>query len=128
VTDEGGVSVYHFGMSESSRFQLVARPTLRGKGAAGGGIAHVEFRASCDGQEERVWRIEEWYLSTLFDIIESRQLVTETLCELRDGRPVRFPGDYSGTQLVLLGYRMAIRKPPQSAFVLSRASRRYARR
>jgi hypothetical protein len=104
-------------MSESSRFQLVAHPSLRSKGGAGDGIAHVEFRAFCEGHEERVWRIEEWYLTTLFDILDSPEVVTEILCELREGRPVTFPGDYSGTQLVLLGYRMAVRKPPQSAFV-----------
>jgi hypothetical protein len=115
-------------MSDVSRFQLEAHPSLRTKGKVGDGIAHVEFRASSDGHEKRVWRIEEWYLSTLFDIVDSREAVTEILCELHDGKPVTFPGDYSGTQLVLLGYRMAIRKPPQSAFVLSRAPRRYVGR
>ena len=120
--------MYDFGMSESGRFQLVAHPSLRRKGKVADGIAYIEFRASCDGQEERVWQVEEWYLSTLFDIVESHEVVTEILCELQDGRPVTFPGDYSGTQLVLLGYRMAIRKPPQSAFVLSRSYKRYAGR
>jgi hypothetical protein len=104
------------GMSEFSRFRLVARPTLRRKGKANG-IEHVEFRALCEGKEDRVWRIEEWYLSTLFDVLESPELVTDIICELREGNSVTFPDDYSGTQLVLMGFRMPMRKPPQSAFV-----------
>jgi hypothetical protein len=103
-------------MSEFSRFRLVARPTLRRKGKVNG-IESVEFRALCDGKEDRVWRIEEWYLTTLFDVLESPELAAEILCELRDGKTVAFPDDYSGTQLVLLGFRMPMKKPPQSAFV-----------
>jgi hypothetical protein len=103
-------------MSEFSRFRLVARPTLRRKGKLNE-IACVEFRALCDGKEDRVWCIEEWYLSTLFDVLESPEVVAEIICELREGNAVTFPDDYSGTQLVLLGFRMPMRKPPQSAFV-----------
>ena len=103
-------------MSEFSRFRLVARPTMRRKGKVNG-IEYVEFRALCDGKEDRVWRIDEWYLPTLFDVLESPELVTEILCELREGNTVTFPSDYSGTQLVLLGFRMPMRKRPQSAFV-----------
>jgi hypothetical protein len=104
-------------MSEFSRFRLVARPTLRRKGKANGAIDYVEFRALCDGKEDRVWRIDEWYLTTLFDVLESPEVVANIICELREGNTVTFPNDYSGTQLVLLGFRMPMRKPPQSAFV-----------
>jgi hypothetical protein len=104
------------GMSEFSRFRLVARPTLRRKGKANE-IESVEFRALCDGKEDRVWRIDEWYLTTLFDVLESPEVVTEIICELREGHSVTFPDDYSGTQLVLMGFRIPMRKPPQAAFV-----------
>ena len=103
-------------MSEFSRFRLVARPTLRRKGKANA-LESIEFRALCDGKEDRVWRIEEWYLTTLFDVLESPERVTDIISELREGNSVTFPDDYSGTQLVLLGFRMPMRKPPQSAFV-----------
>jgi hypothetical protein len=112
-------------MAELNRFQLVARPSLRRQG---GGIEYVEFRASRDGREERVWRIEEWYLTVLFDVLESPEAVTEILCELSEGRSVTFPEDYSGTQLVLLGFRLPMKKPPQSAFVRSPAQGRYGLR
>ena len=115
------------GMSELSRFRLVARPTLRRKGKANE-IECVEFCASCAGHEDRVWRIDEWYLSTLFDVLESPEVVTEIICELREGKSVTFPDDYSGTQLVLLGFRMAMRKPPQSAFVPRSAPGRFVLR
>jgi hypothetical protein len=102
-------------MSEFSRFRLVARPSLH-VGKANRRLDYVEFCASCEGKEDRVWRIEEGYLSTLFDVLESPELVTEILCELREGNSVTFPDDYSGTQLVLLGFRIPMKKPPQSAF------------
>jgi hypothetical protein len=113
-------------MTEYSRFQLVARPSLRQKGKAKSQIDYVEFCASCAGHEDRVWRIGEWYLTTLFDILESPELVTDIICELREGNSVTFPGDFSGTQLVLLGFRMPLKKPPQSAFVRTASPGRYA--
>jgi hypothetical protein len=115
-------------MSEFRRFLLVARPSLRRSGKTNSQIDYVEFRASCAGHEDRVWRIEEWYLSTLFEIIDSPELVTEIICELRAGNSVTFPEDYSGTQLVLLGFRIPMKKPPQSAFVRTVAPSRYVQR
>ena len=127
VTDLRGGLCNNTGMSEFSRFRLVARPVLRRKGNANE-IDYVEFRALCDGKEDRVWRIDEWYLPTLFDVLESSELVTEILCELREGHSVTFPDDYSGTQLVLLGFRMPIKKPPLSAFVPRESPRRFVLR
>ncbi len=115
-------------MSEFSRFQLVARPSLRRSGKTNSQIDYVEFRASCAGHEDRVWRIEEWNLDTLFEIIESPELVTEIICELSEGKSVTFPADYSGTQLVLLGFRMPVKKPPQSVFVRGTMQGRFMHR
>jgi hypothetical protein len=115
-------------MSESSRFQLVARPFLRRSGKTNSQIDYVEFRASCAGHEDRVWRVEEWFLATLFEIIESSELAGEIICELREGNSVTFPADYSGTQLVLLGFRMPVKKPPQSAFVRTAVPGRFIQR
>ena len=100
-------------MPNWNRFHLTARPKLTRKGKANGQIDYVEFSAtSSDGNADRVWRIDEWYLTALFYIFESPELVTDIISELRAGNSVTFPDDYSGTQLIQLGFRMPFRKPP----------------
>ena len=102
-------------MANWSRFRLTARPKLTRNGKANGQIDYVEFSAtSNEGNADRVWRIDEWYLTALFNIFESPELVTDIISELRAGNAVTFPDDYSGTQLIQLGFRMPFRKPPQS--------------
>ena len=107
-------------MPNSSRFQLAARPKLTRNGKPNGQIDYVEFSAtSSDGHADRVWRVDQWYLTALFNIFESPELVSDIITELRAGNPVTFPDDYSGTQLIQLGFRMPFRKPPHPLSVSS---------
>ena len=54
-------------MANWSRFQLTARAKLTRKGKANGQIDYVEFSAtSSEGNADRVWRTDEWYLTALF--------------------------------------------------------------
>jgi hypothetical protein len=114
-------------MANWSRFQLTARPKLTRNGKANGQIDYVEFSAtSSEGNTARVWRIDEWYLTALFNIFESPELVTDIISELRAGNSVTLPGDYSGTQLIQLGFRMPFRKPPHPFSISTINRSRYA--
>ncbi len=112
-------------MANWNRFRLTARPELTRKGKANGQIDYVEFSASSEGNADRVLRIDEWYLTALFNIFESPELVTDIISELRAGNSVTFPDDYSGTQLIQLGFRMPFRKPPHSLSVSTIHRSRY---
>jgi hypothetical protein len=85
------------------------------RGTVGCGLDYVEFFASHETEELRIWRMAADDLDILFDIIESSELVAELICELHEGTSVALPGDYGAAQLVLLGYRIPIRKPPRPA-------------
>jgi hypothetical protein len=54
-------------------------------------------------------------LVILFDIVEPSEIVADLICELHEGTFATLPGDYSAAQLVLLGYRIPVRKPPRPA-------------
>jgi hypothetical protein len=100
-------------MANWSRFQLTARPKPTRNGKANGQIDYVELSASSsEGNANRVWRLDEWYLTALFDVFESPELVIDIISELRAGNSVTFPDDDSGTQRIQLGFRMPFRKPP----------------
>jgi hypothetical protein len=89
-------------MTNWSRFTLTAYPKLKHKGKANGRIDYVELSAtSSAGNRDRVWRVDEWFLTKLFSVIESPELVTDIICELRAGNSVTFPNDYSGAQLTV---------------------------
>ena len=108
-----------------NRFRLTARPKLTRQGKANGQIDYVEFSASSEGSADRVWRVDEWYLTTLFNIFESPELVTDVISELRAGNSVTFPDDYSGTQLIQLGFRMPFKKPPHPLSIATIHRSRY---
>jgi hypothetical protein len=75
----------------------------------GFGLDYVEFFASHEAEDLRIWRM------ALFEIVESSELVADLICELHEGTSVTLPGDYSAAQLVLLGYRIPVRKLPRPA-------------
>jgi hypothetical protein len=102
-------------MPDTSRFQILARPKIVHRANAAGGLDYVEFFASHEAEDLRIWRMAANDLDILFDIVESSELVTDLICELHGGTSVALPGAYSATQLVLLGYRIPSRKPPQPA-------------
>src|SRR5260370_9568056 len=104
-------------MPDMGRFKLIAYPTLRHRPDGPGKLNYVEFFASRDGEVNRIWRVEDQHLDTLFDILESPELVTDIICNLRDGTSVALPGDYSAVHLVLLGFRVPFKKPPQPASI-----------
>jgi len=81
----------------------------------GGGLDSVEFFASHGAEDLRTWRMAAHDLVILFDIVEPSELVADLICELHEGTSVTLPGDYSAAQLVLLGYRIPVRKPPRPA-------------
>jgi hypothetical protein len=102
-------------MPDTSRFQILARPKMVHRATVGFGIDYVEFFASHEAEDLRIWRMAAHDLVTLFDIVESSELVADLICELHEGTSVTLPGDYSAAQLVLLGYRIPVRKPPRPA-------------
>ena len=83
------------------------------RATVGSGLDYVEFFASHEAEDMRMWRMAAHDLDILFDIVESSELVADLICELHEGTSVALPGDYSAGQLVLLGYRIPIRKPPR---------------
>ena len=105
-------------MSAIGRFQLTAHPKLKGKSAKVE-LDYVEFIAFRDGEEARTWAVQEHELGLLFDILASPELITELICDLRDGRSVTFPNDYSALHLVLLGFRVPHKKEPQRVCISS---------
>jgi hypothetical protein len=112
-------------MSDIGRFKLIAYPKLRHRPDGLGKLSYVEFFASRDGEVNRVWRVEDQKLDSLFDILESPELVTNIICNLRHGTSVALPGDYSAVHLVLLGFRVPFKKPPQPASVPSSVNARF---
>jgi hypothetical protein len=99
-------------MPDTNRFQIRARPTMAHRANTGGGL---EFFASHEAENLRIWCMAAHDLVTLFDIVEPSELVADLICELHEGTSVTLPGDYSAAQLVLLGYRIPVRKPPRPA-------------
>ena len=97
-------------MPDTIRFRILAHPKMVNRATAGCRLDYVEFFAS-----QRIWRMAAHDLVILFDIVESSELVADLICELHEGTSVALPGDYSAAQLVLLGYRIPIRKPPRPA-------------
>jgi hypothetical protein len=102
-------------MPDVNRFQIRARPTMAHRANTGGGLEYVEFFASHEAEDLRIWRLAAHDLVILFDIVESSELVADLICELHEGTSVTLPGDYSAAQLVLFGYRIPVRKPPRPA-------------
>ena len=102
-------------MPDTNRFQISARPKKVHQANTGGGLDYVEFFASHEAEDLRIWRMAAHELDILFDIVESSELVADLICELHEGTSVVLPGDYSAAQLVLLGYRIPTRKPPRPA-------------
>jgi len=78
---------------------------------AGSRLDYVEYFASHGAEDLRIWRMAAHDLEILFDIVD-------------EGTSVALPGDYGAAQLVLLGYRIPIRKPPRPA---SPPGNRYAK-
>jgi hypothetical protein len=85
------------------------------RATVGCGLYYVEFVASHEAEDLRIWRMPAHDLDILFDIVESSELVADLICALHEGTSVALPGDYSASQLVLLGYRIPARKPPRPA-------------
>jgi len=85
------------------------------RATAGSGLDYVEFFASHGAEDLRIWRMAAHDLVILFDIVESSELVADLICELHEGTSVTLPGHYSAAQLVLLGYRIPVRKAPRPA-------------
>ena len=112
-------------MSDTTQFQILAHPKLAHTAKVRGVLDYVEFFASREAGDTRIWRMPAQNLDILFDIVESSELVADLICELHEGTSVVLPGGYSAAQLVLLGYRVPIRKPPQSATL---PGNRYAKR
>jgi hypothetical protein len=112
-------------MSDTCRFQILARPKMVHRANGGGGLDHVEFFASHEAEDLRIWRIAAHNLDILFDVVDSSELVADLICELHEGTSVTLPGDYSAAQLVLLGYRIPIRKTPRPSNL---PGNRYAKR
>ena len=112
-------------MSDLGRFKLIAHPKLRLRPDGPGKLNYVEFFASRDGEVKRIWRVEDQNLDTLFDILESPEMVTDIICRLRGGTSVALPGDYSAVHLVLLGFRAPLKKPPQPASVPGSVNARF---
>ena len=102
-------------MPDTNRFQIRARPTMAHRANTGGGLDYVEFIASHEAEDLRIWHMAAHDLVILFDIVEPSELVADLICELHEGTSVTLPGDYSAAQLVLLGYRIPVRKPPRPA-------------
>src|ERR1700730_5801708 len=105
----------YLSMPDTSRFQVLARPKMVHRATVGSGLDYVEFFASHAAEDLRIWRMAAHDLVILFDIVESLELVADLICELHEGISVTLPGDYSAAQLVLLGYRIPVRKPPRPA-------------
>ena len=101
-------------MPDTNRFQVLARPKMVRRATVGFGLNYVEFFASHEA-DLRIWRMAAHDLVILFEIVESSELVADLICELHEGTSVTLPGDYSAAQLVLLGYRIPVRKPPRPA-------------
>jgi hypothetical protein len=76
---------------------------------AGSRLDYVEYFASHGAEDLRIWRMAAHDLVILFEIVESSELVADLICD---------------AQLVLLGYRIPIRKPPRRA---SLPGNRYAK-
>ena len=104
-------------MPDTNRFQVLARPKMVHRANVGSGLDYVEFFASHAAEDMRIWRMAAHDLVMLFEIVECSELVADLICELHEGTSVTLPGDYSAAQLVLLGYRVPVRKPPRPASV-----------
>jgi hypothetical protein len=102
-------------MPDTSWFQIIARPKMVHCTNVTSGLDYVEFFASHEVEDLRIWRIAPHDLDILFDIVESSELVADIICELHEGISVTLPGNYSAAQLVLLGYRTPLRKSPRPA-------------
>ena len=100
-------------MPDTNRFQVLARPKMVHRANVGSRLDYVEFLASHDAEDLRIWRMAAHDLIILFDIVESSELVADLICELHEGTSVTLPGDYTAAQLVLLGYHIPVRKPPR---------------
>jgi hypothetical protein len=105
----------YLSMPDTNRFQVLARPKMVHRATAGSRLDYVEFFASHEAEDLRIWRMAAHDLVILFDIVESSELVADLICELHEGTSVTLPGDFSAAQLVLLGYRIPVRKPPRPA-------------
>jgi hypothetical protein len=49
----------------------------------GSGLDYVEFFASQEAEDLRIWRMAAHDLVMLFEIVESSELVADLICELR---------------------------------------------
>jgi hypothetical protein len=107
-------------MPDTIRFRILAHPKIVNRATARSGLDY----ASHGAENLRIWRMAAHDLDILFDIVESSELVADLICELHEGTSVALPGGYSAAQLVLLGYRIPIRKPPRPA---SLPGNRYAK-
>jgi hypothetical protein len=90
-------------MPDTNRFQVLTRPKMVHRPTVGSGLDYVEFFASHEAEDLRIWRMAAHDLVILFEIVESSELVTDLIYELHEGISVTLPGDYSAAQLVLLG-------------------------
>ena len=111
-------------MPDTNRFHVLARPKMVHRANVDSGLDYVEFFASHEAEALRIWRMAAHDLVILFEIVESSELVADLICELHEGTSVTLPGNYSAAQLVLLGCRIPVRKPPRSANLPGNTSRR----
>ena len=79
-------------MPDTSRFQILARPKMVHRATVGSGLDYVEFFASHEVEDLRIWRMAAHDLVILFDIVESSELVADLICELHEGTSVTLPG------------------------------------
>jgi hypothetical protein len=99
--------------------ELLLLPALRARPFA------LTLFESHEAEDLRIWRIAAHNLDILFDVVDSSELVADLICELHEGTSVTLPGDYSAAQLVLLAYRIPIRKTPRPSNL---PGNRYAKR
>ena len=100
-------------MTNDLCFKLAAHPTVLERADGRGELTQIEFVAS-RGAEVRRWTVCGEHLFDLFAIVEPIEMATEIFYDLTEGKAVQLSGDFSSLQLVLLGFRMVIRKEPTS--------------
>ena len=64
-------------MPDTNRFQVLARPKMVHRANVGSGLDYVEFFASHETEDLRIWRMAARDLVILFDIVESSELVAD---------------------------------------------------
>ena len=81
----------YLSMPDTNRFQVLARPKMVHRANVGSRLDYVEFFASHEAEDLRIWRMAEHDLVILFDIVESSELVADLICELHEGTSVTLP-------------------------------------